>query len=159
MIKPATATMTHTAFRQQCSVRCDIAATSVRIWTLLTTAADFPRWNSTVTSVKGAIELGQRLELRVPLDPKRTFKPVVTELDATGPRRSMVWSDGFAPVFRGVRRFTVEEGAGDGGTSRFEMTEVFSGVMFPLIRGSLPDFRPAFEAYAADLKRAAERAG
>jgi len=36
------------------------------------------------------------------------------------------------------------------------MTEVFSGVMFPLIKKSLPDFGPAFETYAADLKRAAE---
>jgi hypothetical protein len=26
-----------------------------------------------------------------------------------------------------------------------------------MIKKSLPDFRPAFEAYAADLKRAAER--
>ena len=38
------------------------------------------------------------------------------------------------------------------------MTEAFSGVMLPMIRGSLPDFAPAFEAYAADLKRAAESA-
>jgi hypothetical protein len=42
-------------------------------------------------------------------------------------------------------------------TPNFEMTEVFFGVMLPLIRGTLPDFGPAFEAYAADLKRAAER--
>jgi hypothetical protein len=38
----------------------------------------------------------------------------------------------------------------------FEMTEVFSGVMLPLIAGRLPDFRPIFERYAADLKTAAE---
>ena len=30
-------------------------------------------------------------------------------------------------------------------------------VMLPMIKGSLPDFGPAFEAYAADLKREAER--
>jgi hypothetical protein len=28
--------------------------------------------------------------------------------------------------------------------------------MLPMIKGSLPDFAPLFEAYAADLKRAAE---
>lgn len=34
------------------------------------------------------------------------------------------------------------------------MTEVFSGLMLPLIASSLPDFAPAFEAYARDLERA-----
>jgi hypothetical protein len=29
--------------------------------------------------------------------------------------------------------------------------------MLPMIGGSLPDFRPAFDQYAADLKRAAEQ--
>jgi hypothetical protein len=37
------------------------------------------------------------------------------------------------------------------------MHESFAGVMLPMIRGSLPDFAPAFEAYAADLRREAER--
>jgi hypothetical protein len=37
------------------------------------------------------------------------------------------------------------------------MEERFSGVMFALTKGMLPDFRPIFEAYANDLKREAER--
>jgi hypothetical protein len=45
---------------------------------------------------------------------------------------------------------------GDGSTD-FTMSEVFSGAMLPLIAGSLPDFAPEFEKYAADLKRAAEQ--
>jgi hypothetical protein len=36
------------------------------------------------------------------------------------------------------------------------MTEVFAGLMLPMIKGSLPDFGPIFEQYAADLKKAAE---
>jgi hypothetical protein len=44
----------------------------------------------------------------------------------------------------------------DGGVE-FAMVEVFSGLMLPLIKKSLPDFAPAFEQYAADLKREAER--
>jgi hypothetical protein len=67
----------------------------------------------------------------------------------------MVWSDGAAPVFKGVRTFTLAPKA-DGQTT-FSMVEVFSGVMLPLIKGSLPDFGPSFEQYAADLKREAER--
>ena len=34
---------------------------------------------------------------------------------------------------------------------------MFNGIMLPMIEGSLPDFGPPFEQYAADLKREAER--
>jgi hypothetical protein len=37
------------------------------------------------------------------------------------------------------------------------MVEVFKGVMLPMIKGSLPDFKPNFEQYALDLKTAAEK--
>jgi hypothetical protein len=152
MTLPGTATKHVAAFRMDCSIRCDIAASPDRIWALLTDAERFPSWNSTVTSLKGDIALGQRLELRVPLDPKRTFRPRVTKLEKD---REMEWSDGAAPMFKGVRRFVLT--AKGGGVTEFEMTEVFSGVMLPLIKASLPDFAPVFETYAADLKRAAER--
>jgi hypothetical protein len=152
MALQGTATKRTGAFRMDCSIRCDIAASPDRIWALLTNAGGFPSWNSTVTSLKGSIALGERLELRVPLDPKRTFRPRVTKLDK---EREMEWSDGMAPMFKGVRRFLLTPKSD--GVTEFEMTEVFSGVMLPLIKGSLPDFGPAFETYAADLKRAAER--
>ncbi len=152
MTTQAAATKTQGAFRMDCSIRCDIAAPPARIWALLTDAAAFPTWNSTVTSLKGPIALGQRLELKVPLAPKRTFKPKVTRLEAN---RTMEWSDGMAPMFKGVRQFVLTPK--DDGTTEFAMTEVYSGVMLPLIKGSLPDFGPAFETYAADLKRAAEK--
>jgi hypothetical protein len=57
-------------------------------------------------------------------------------------------------MFKGVRTFTLAPCA-DGSTD-FSMVEVLSGVMLPLIEGSLPDFVPPFERYAADLKREAE---
>jgi hypothetical protein len=150
MTEPA-ATKTATTFRQTCSVSCDIRARPEAIWALLTDAARFPAWNSTVTSLEGQIAVGQRLALRVKLDPKRTFKPRVTRLE---PAREMVWSDGFAPMFRGVRTFTLRPK--DTNVTEFVMSETFSGAMLPMIRGSLPDFGPAFETFARDLRRAAE---
>ena len=39
----------------------------------------------------------------------------------------------------------------------FTMAEVYTGLMLPMIAGSLPDFRPSFEQYLDDLKREAER--
>jgi hypothetical protein len=151
MTTHASATTTERTFRMDCSIRCDIAATPDRIWAFLTDAAGFPNWNSTVTSLKGNIALGQKLELKVRLDPKRVFTPKVTKLEEN---RAMEWSDGMAPMFKGIRHFALTPKGN--GMTEFQMTEVFSGLMLPMIKGSLPDFRPAFEAYAADLKRAAE---
>jgi uncharacterized protein YndB with AHSA1/START domain len=135
----------------ECSIQCAIAAPPKRVWSLLTDAPGFPGWNSTVTRIGGTIALGAKLEIEVPAAPGRVFKPKVSELDAN---RSMTWSDGMAPMFKGVRTFTLAERA-DGGTD-FTMTETFAGVMLPMIKGSLPDFGPVFEAYAKDLKKASE---
>ena len=101
---------------------------------------------------RGEIALGQKLAIRVPLAPGRVFKPKVIEFE---PERRMVWADGAAPMFAGRRTYLLKPLRD---SVEFSMVEVFSGVMLPLIKGSLPDFAPAFEQYAADLKREAERA-
>jgi hypothetical protein len=139
-------------FRMGCTVRKTIHASPDKIWTLLTDAHAFPRWNSTVTRIEGRIAEGQTLSLKVPYS-ARTFKLKVSDVE---PARRMVWSDGLAPMFRGVRTFVLEPNS-DGSTN-FSMNEVFSGLMLPLIKGSLPDFGPLFETYAEDLQRAAEGA-
>jgi len=143
---------TRRTFRMTCSVGCTIQASPDRVWSLLTDAAGFPRWNTTVTRIGGTIALGQKLRIEVPAAPGRTFQPKVTAFE---PVERMVWSDGAAPMFKGVRTFTVAPAKG-GGTA-FAMHEEFTGVMLPMIAGSLPDFGPIFETYAADLKREAER--
>ena len=45
----------------------------------------------------------------------------------------------------------------DDGSTDFAMQERFSGLILPLLKGSLPDFGPVFERYAKDLKHEAER--
>lgn len=77
--------------------------------------------------------------------PGRTFTPRVVALEA--PAR-MVWQDGFFPMFQGTRTFTLTPTAAG---SRFEMCEVFRGVMLPMIKGSLPDMSDAFAQFADDL--------
>lgn len=148
----ARATMTTTTFRLEYTVKRSIRASAERVWALLTDADGFAAWNSTVTRLAGPIAVGQKLAIEVPAAPGRVFAPRVTELT----RERMTWSDGFAPMFRGVRTFTVTPAA-DG--VEFAMHEAFSGLMLPLIRGSLPDFAPIFETYANDLARAAEARG
>ncbi len=118
---------------------------------LLTGAKAFSRWNSTVTDIEGEIREGERLRLHVP-GTNRTFTPRVS---GVVPARRMVWGDGFAPIFRGVRTFVLEPR--DNASTDFVMEERFSGVVFALTKSMLPDFRPIFEAYANDLKREAQR--
>jgi hypothetical protein len=145
-------TQTRGAFSLACSVVVNIGATPANVWRLLTDAENFPRWNSTVASVEGQIREGERLRLRVP-GTNRTFTPRVT---GVVPCERMVWTGGFAPLFKGVRTFQLRP-LGDGSTE-FEMEERFSGLMLPLVKGSLPDFGPIFKRYANDLKLEAERA-
>jgi hypothetical protein len=144
---------TTATFRMGCTVKKKIQASPDKIWGLLTDAAGFSRWNSTVTSIEGRIAEGEVLRLKVPYAASRTFR---LKVSAVEPGRKMVWSDGVKPMFRGVRTFVLEPNS-DGSTN-FSMSEAFSGLMLPFIKGSLPDFGPLFETYAEDLRRAAEGA-
>lgn len=145
------ANATKSVFRNACTVSIAIDASPERIWALLTTAKDIPRWTSTVTSIHGTIALGQQLNIRVPSS-ERTFKVKVVSFVAP---KSLVWADGHAPMFRGTREYLIEARGEHGST--FTMTETFQGVMLPLIRKTLPDFVPVFTKYAADLRNEAEK--
>ena len=150
-MKTAIITQSHGVFSMTCRVALDIQAPAARIWSLLTDATGFPRWNSTVTKVEGQISEGERLRLHVP-GTDRTFSPRVS---GVVPDERMTWTGGFAPVFKGVRTFTLRPC--DDGSTDFLMEERFSGLMLPFVKGSMPDFGPVFEHYANDLKQEAER--
>jgi hypothetical protein len=128
-----------------------VQAPLATIWSLLTNAQDFPRWNSTVQSIEGTIAKGEAIRLIATIAPQRTFKLCVT---TWVPNERMVWQEG-SPLFQGVRQYMLTPGR-DGATV-VTMSEVFSGVMLPLIAGSLPDQGPSFERFMADLKVEAER--
>ena len=137
-------------FSMTCGVALNIRAPAAAIWSLLTDAKGFPRWNSTVTSVEGQIREGERLRLRVP-GTDRTFTPRVSGIV---PDERMTWTGGFSPVFKGVRTFELRPR--DDGSTDFMMEERFSGLMLPFVKASMPDFGPVFERYANDLMHEAE---
>jgi len=132
------------------SVATNIAAPPEVIWQLLTDGPAYTRWNSTVVKLEGQIAPGQKIKLVSKVAPDRTFELTVSEFV---PAQRMIWEDGNS-MFLGVRTFALTKNPD--GTTHFGMAEVFSGGMLGMIEGSLPDFRPSFEAWAADLKRAAE---
>lgn len=134
------------------SVTRTIEAEPQVVWDLLTTAADYPDWNPAVLGVEGEIEDGATIRLTSVVNPKRQFKLKVTDVR---PPNHMVWWDGMPlGLFKGVRTFDVT--ANGDGTSEFEMEEVYSGLMAPLITKSIPDQTEAFNQFADGLKRAAE---
>ena len=145
------ASKTKSAFRMEYSAGINIKAKPDRVWALMTNAADFPRWNSTVKSIEGKIASGETIKLVATISPTRTFSLKIVEFV---PEKKMVWSDGNA-MFKGVRTYTFNSKS-DGSTD-FTMSEEYTGLMLPMIAGSLPDFVPTFEQYATDLKHEAER--
>lgn len=144
-------TQTRSAFSMSCRVEASIRARPETIWRLLTDAAGFPRWNSTVTRIEGEIREGQQLRLHVP-GTDRTFTPTIS---GVVPNRRMLWIGGFFPMFKGVRTFELNPRGDD--TTDFVMDERFSGLMLPLAQRAMPDMGPVFARYAADLQREAER--
>jgi hypothetical protein len=139
-------------FQMGYAVGINVKTQPSKIWSLLTNAKDFPRWNSTVKNIDGNISLGEKIQLRATIAPERIFKLRVSEFVEN---QKMVWRDGAAPMFQGVRTYALK--AKNDGSTDFLMEEIFSGLMLPMIVKSLPDFGPTFEKYAADLKREAER--
>ena len=74
------ATTKKETFSRETSVSVDVQADPSVVWSLLTNAADIPRWNSTVVSLEGSIKEGETLQLRSTLDENRTFKLKVKEI-------------------------------------------------------------------------------
>jgi hypothetical protein len=146
------ATASKSVLRRESAVTADIAATPERIWRLLTDIDDMVRWNSTLTSMAGTIGPGGTVRMEVPETPGTIYEIKVTTFE---PPREMVWTQGNPIMFRGVRTYRLTPL--EAGLTRFEMLEVFSGVFVPMAAERLPDFRPIFERYAADLKAEAER--
>ncbi len=135
-----------TAFHRETTVSIEINAEPPILWALLTKASDYPRWNSTITSIEGNIALGEKIKLKSKLDAKRTFKLKVKEFD---PEKKLGWGDG-----QGKRIYTIAKNGN--GTVTFSMTEKIGGPMFPLYAKMIPSFDQSFEQFANDLKKESE---
>lgn len=146
MAQNGKATTVKKTFSRETTVSIEINADDSIVWALLTNASDYARWNSTVLSIEGNIQLDEKIKLKSTLDPKRTFKLKVKELQPTS---RMVWGDG-----QGNRVYTITKK--DSNTLIFTMTEKIGGAMFPMYAKMIPSFDKSFETFAADLKREAE---
>lgn len=133
-------------FSRETNVSIDIHADAAIVWTLLTNAADFPRWNTTILSIEGDIKPGGVIKLKSTLDPKRVFKLKIKEFV---PDNRLAWGDG-----KGTRTYTISKT--ENGMVTFSMAEKIGGLMFPMYAKYIPPFDQSFEQFAADLKNEAE---
>lgn len=137
---------------KQFDVRRTIAASPERIWELLTDARTLAAGTFGLRRIEGTIAPGARLRVWSAINPGRAFALRVTEFV---PHAHMVWEGGMPfGLFRGVRRFTLTP---RGTNTEFQMHEVFSGPLAPLIERSIPDLQPSFETFADALCTMAER--
>ena len=141
-----TATTKSRLFSRETEVAIDIRTTPETVWSLLTDAAAYPTWNSTVLSIEGEIAPGSKIKLRSKLDPKRTFKLTVREFQ---PPTRLVWGDAMG-------RRTYEVTAKGPGCVTFTMREKIGGPLFPLFARMIPSFDESFDQFAAALKQRAE---
>jgi hypothetical protein len=130
-----------------------IQATPERIWEILADTPGYPDWDSGVVRIEGTLRPGEKIKVFSELNPGRGFPIKVTEIT---PPRSMTWKGGMPlGLFKGVRRYTLTPA--DGGATRFNMREEFTGPLLPLIWRTIPDMQPSFEQFASGLKARAER--
>jgi uncharacterized protein YndB with AHSA1/START domain len=131
------------------SIAIFIAAEPQVVWSVLTDAPSFTRWNSTLSKLEGTIGRGGKVSLVSKVAPQRTFTLTVSDFD---PPRHMVWEDGNG-MFLGVRHFTL---TGREGGTVLAMSETYSGLFLSSAEKEMPDFTENFQTFAADVKREAE---
>lgn len=123
-----------------------IDAPAAAVWGTLTDFASYPSWNPFIKRLRGALTLGERLEvdLLIPGKKVQSMRPRVTEYSAG---RSFVWLGRIGPrgIFDGRHRFEViSTGAA---SCELHQSEKLTGLMIPFFKGMLTG--PTVTAFAS----------
>ena len=134
----------------------EITAPADKVWAILTDLSRFPEWNPFIREARGEVREGAQLSVYInpPGGKGMTFKPRVKRVD---PGRELRWLGRllFPGLADGEHIFEISE-LGEG-SIRFVQREQFSGLLVPLLWGSMAtSTRQGFEAMNAALKRRAE---
>jgi hypothetical protein len=135
------------------SATIKIKGSPEKIWGILTDATKYREWDPGIISLEGKIAPAEKLTIYAKIAPKRAFKVRVSEFV---PNSKMVWSSGMPfGLFEGQRSFRLEPL--EDGQVTFILQEVFSGLLLPLLGGTIPDLNPTFASFAKALKTRAEQ--
>jgi len=128
----------------------EIDAPPAAVWAVLTGFADYPAWNPFITEASGTLEVGEILTLHmVPgVGRAQTFTP---EVRAVRENAELVWLGAlrWSWLFSAEHRFTLSE---VGSVTRVVHSEVFRGVLVPLLRRLIDQTERDFRTMNAALK-------
>ena len=134
----------------------DIHAPPDAVWKALTDLPKYPEWNPYITRATGAVQPGERLELRVepPGGSARTVRPVVIEAE---PNRELSWvEEGWLPgMLDGHHSFSIISK----GQNRTHVVHraTFTGLLLPFMRARIEtSLREGLEAMNRALKGRAQ---
>ena len=137
---------------KQIKTSITINASKERIWEILTDFENYPEWNTFIKSVFGKVEVGKQIRIELQ---GMTFKPIVLVLNNNTELRWLghLW---FKGLFDGEHRFYLTDNGN--GTTNFEQSEKFSGILVKLFSKSLDkDTKIGFEKMNKELKLRAEK--
>ncbi len=134
----------------------EISAGVSRVWDVVSSLAQYERWNPFLVKGEGAFVPGERLQLTIKAGARTmTFKPTVVDVE---PGRRVQWVGrlGVRGIFDGEHAFELES-LGDGRT-RFTQREQFRGILIPFMQSVLRDTASGFQAMNEALKARVEAA-
>src|SRR5918993_3352404 len=134
----------------------EIAASTERVWDILTDFASYPQWNPFIRRISGELEVGGRLEVRLgPPDSRGiTMRPTVLSAE---PNRLIRWVGHLLVpgLFDGEHSLAIQPLEED--RVRFVQHEAFKGVLVRLLARSLDTSTlRGFEQMNGALKERAE---
>ena len=137
---------------RQYSASTTIHAPAEVIWKILTDAEGYPSWDPAMDHIEGRLALGETVKFFTKLS-SQAFPVKVTAFE---PNRRMVLTGGMPlGLFKSERTHTLTPGSG--GQTTFKTEETFSGLLLPIFGRSIPDLTENFRAFAAGLKKQAEK--
>lgn len=136
------------------STQVMIDAPAERVWAILIDSSHYGEWNPEIFGIDGTMAAGARITAQVRLGSGATRRVPMRVTELAAPTR-MVWTGGLPfGLFVGRRTYTVARAAGG---TEFRMHLEMSGPLSGLIGRSVGNRQPEIDAFAAGLKRQAER--
>ncbi|PWG06919.1 SRPBCC domain-containing protein [Polaribacter aquimarinus] len=137
---------------KQIKTSITINASKEKIWKILTDFKNYPEWNSFIKSVTGEVKVGKQIKIKLQ---GMTFKPIILIFNENSELKWLgrLW---FKGIFDGEHKFKLTDNGN--GTTNFEQSEIFSGILVKLFAKSLDkDTKNGFEQMNKELKLHAEK--
>jgi hypothetical protein len=134
-----------------------INATAEKVWAILTDFENYAHWNPFITSIAGAIKMGNSLQVSIapPNGNTMKFKPTLLVVNE---HKELKWKGKllFKGLFDGEHKFEIIDNKN--GTITFIQSENFAGVLVPLFAKTINiNTKNGFVLMNEKLKERAEK--